>query len=279
VYYFVRILRGDYMVEKLFSEIERQVNIQLNVILKNILGISDIELESKDTSSLLQLFIDNYQLICDYMKWDSRNRGPLNKIFAIRAIRNKYYHFNINSFDNNLKEETLDILVLITFFLLFNNLLNTNNDYQEFINKLKILYVELIKEQIEGDVIPLIKDNKYTVKRDMSKKDDIQGQLKEKIEKEIERVQKKIPKWFQDTDQINSKILYAFIEVFLKKGNVTVEDLKNESNVNTFKSNYDQMRFIAPHNHAKIFEEIDENVYLWKEVEEFIWNYYNEYIK
>jgi len=39
------------------------------------------------------------------------------------------------------------------------------------------------------------------------------------------------------------------------------------------------MKIIAPHNHAKIFEEIDGYVYFWKEVEEYIWNYYNKYIK
>jgi len=215
------------MVEKLFSEIERQVNIQLNVILKNILNISDSELESKDTSSLLQLFIDNYQSICDYMKWDSKNRGPLNKIFSIRAIRNKYYHYNINSFDNNLKEETLEVLVLITFFLLFNNILNTDNDYIKFVNELKNLYIILIKNQIEGDSITLTEGNKYTVKRDISKQNDIQKQLKEKIEEEIKRVQNKIPRWFdKKEEQINSKILYAFIHIYLKEGNVTVEDLK-----------------------------------------------------
>ena len=264
------------MIEKLFSEIERQVNIQLNVILKNVLNISDIELESKDTSSLIQLFIDNYQPICDCMKWDNKNRGPLNKIFSIRAIRNKYYHFNINSFDNNIKEETLEVLVLITFFLLFNNILNTDNDYQKFVDELKNLYVVLIKKQIKGDIIPLTESNKYIVKGDISKQNDIQRQLKEKIEREIRRVQNKIPRWFQNKNQINSKILYAFIKVYLREGNVTVEDLKKESNVDTFKSNYDQMRIIAPQNHAKIFEEIDGNVYFWKEVEEYIWNYYNK---
>ena len=267
------------MIEKLFSEIERQVNIQLIVILKNIINVSDIELESKDTSSLLQLFIDNYQSICDYMNWDNRNRGPLNKIFSIRSIRNKYYHFNLNSFDNNLKEETLEVLVLITFFLLFNNILNTDIDFQKFVNELKSLYVLLIKKQIEGDIIPLIESEKYTVKRDITKQNDIQKQLKEKIEKEIIKVQNKIPRWFQNKTQINSKILYAFIEVYLKKENVTVEDLEKESKVETFKSNYDQMRIIAPKNHAKIFEEIDGNVYFWKEVDEYIWNYYNKYIK
>jgi len=128
------------MIEKLFSEIERQVNIQLNVILKNILNISNSELECKDTSALIQLFVENYQLICDYMNWDSRNRGPLNKIFSIRAIRNKYYHFNINSFDNNIKEEILEVLILVTFFMLFNSILNTDNDYQNFIDELNNIF-------------------------------------------------------------------------------------------------------------------------------------------
>jgi hypothetical protein len=267
------------MIEKLFSEIERQVNIQLNVILKYLLNISDIELESKDTSSLIQLFIENYQSICDKMSWDSRNRGPLNKIFSIRAIRNKYYHFNINSCYINIKEETLEVLVLITFFMLFNSILNTDNDYQIFIDELNNLYLELIKKQIREENKTLIESKRNTVKGDLSNQNDIQRHLKNKIENEIKKVKNRIPKWFQNKTQFNSKILYAFIALYLKDKNVTVEELKKESNVETFKTNYDQMKIIAPKNHAKIFEEIDGNVYFWKEVEEYMWNYYDKYIK
>jgi hypothetical protein len=39
------------------------------------------------------------------------------------------------------------------------------------------------------------------------------------------------------------------------------------------------MRFISPKNHAKIFEEMDGNVYLWKVVEEYIWDYYKKNMK
>jgi len=117
------------------------------------------------------------------------------------------------------------------------------------------------------------------VKKDLSNQNDIQKFLKDKIENEIKKVQNRIPKWFQNKTQFNSRILYAFITLYLKNENVTVEDLKKESNVKTFKTNYDQMKIIAPKNHAKIFEEIDGNVYLWKEIEEYIWNYYNKYIK
>ena len=267
------------MVEKLFLEIERQINIQLNVILKNIINISEIDLESKDTSSLLQLFIDNYESICDFMKWDSKNRGPLSKIFSIRAIRNKYYHFNINSFDNNLKEETLEVLVLVTFFKLFNNILNTDNDYKLFIGELNNLYIELINKQIIDENTPLIERKDYTVKKDLSNRIEIQKNLKDKIENEIKKVQNKIPKWFQNKTQYNSRILNAFITLYLKDENVTVEKLKIESDVKTFKTNYDQMKIIAPKNHAKVFEEIDGYVYFWKEVEEYIWSYYNNTLK
>jgi len=267
------------MIEKLFLEIERQVNIQLNVILKNILKITDKELDCKDTSSLIQLFIDKYEPICDYMKWGSKNRVPLNKIFSIRAIRNKYYHFNINNSNNNVKEEILEVLVLITFFMLFNSILNIDNDYQKFIDELNNLYVELIKKQISEENIPLIERKIYTVKRDLSNQNDIQKHLKDKIENEIKKVQRKIPEWFKKEDQINSKILKTFIKVYLEKKNVTVEDLEKESNVKTFKNNYDQMKIISPKNHAKIFEEIDGNIYFWKEVEEYIWNCYKKNIK
>lgn len=82
------------------------------------------------------------------------------------------------------KEETLEILVLITFFMLFNSILNTDNDYQKFIDELNDLYVVLIKKQIREENIPLIESIKYTVKRDLSNQNDIQKHLKDKIEYE-----------------------------------------------------------------------------------------------
>jgi hypothetical protein len=99
------------------------------------------------------------------------------------------------------------------------------------------------------------------------------------VQHEIKRIQNKIGGWFQNKDQYNSRILYAYIKLFTERGVVTVSELAKESNFATFKSNYDQMKTIAPHNHGKIFEETNGKVYFWKEVEAIIWNYYNKNVK
>jgi len=132
------------MLETKFSEIELQINSLLRDILRNILTYPNIDLSNKDTSSLIQLFIDNYQDICIAMKWEQKNRGPLNKAFAIRTIRNKYYHYSENK--NDKEEETSDILTIITFFKLFKNMLGDNKNYNEFFNYLEDMKNVLLKQ-------------------------------------------------------------------------------------------------------------------------------------
>jgi hypothetical protein len=99
------------------------------------------------------------------------------------------------------------------------------------------------------------------------------------IQHEIKRIQNRIPKWFNNKDQINSKILYAYIKLLKKNGSVSFEELKNEVNVDTFYTNYTQMKNFGSHNHGKIFEEKDGKIIFWKEVENIIWNYYNNLVK
>jgi len=92
---------------------------------------------------------------------------------------------------------------------------------------------------------------------------------------EIDKIKRKIPKWFANKEQINSKILYAFIKIYEQNnGSVLLENLRKESNVENFDTNYIQMKTISPKNHGKIFEQIGENVILWKAVENIIWENY-----
>ena len=125
------------MLETKFSEIELQINSLLSKILKNILKDPKIDLSNKDTSSLIQLFIDNYQDICIAMKWEQKNREPLNKAFSIRTIRNKYYHYSENKNINDKEEETSDILTITIFFKLFKSILGDDKNYNEFLNYLE----------------------------------------------------------------------------------------------------------------------------------------------
>jgi len=91
------------------------------------------------------------------------------------------------------------------------------------------------------------------------------------FKEEIEKIERKSNRWFLNMDQINSKILYAFIRLYKQNnGTVTYEQLKKEANIPTFKENFDQMKNIGEKNHGKIFEQNGQNIYLWKEVEDII---------
>lgn len=97
------------------------------------------------------------------------------------------------------------------------------------------------------------------------------------LENEVRRVQNKLPRWFRNKNQYNSRILYAFIRLHEKNPNVTLEDLKRESNLETFDINFTQMKTIAPQNHGKVFELEGQYVKLWDRVEDIVWSYYEQY--
>lgn len=99
------------------------------------------------------------------------------------------------------------------------------------------------------------------------------------VEEEIERVYKKIPNWFAKPNQKNCQILIAFMKISNNNSmSVSVSLLQKSSNedAHTFTSNYNQMKNISYKNHAKVFEEENGNVKLWKPVADFI---IEEYLK
>ena len=96
---------------------------------------------------------------------------------------------------------------------------------------------------------------------------------------EVIRVKKKIPKWFRNKDQFNSKILYAYLKLYEKNKNVLYTDLEQEADIPTFRATFIQMKNISPNNNGKIFERNDDMVVLWEKVENFILDYYIKYVK
>lgn len=91
------------------------------------------------------------------------------------------------------------------------------------------------------------------------------------VESEIERVRRKIPKWAKSPDQINHKIVRIYLELLKQNDFVYLYDLENHSKrIKTFKSNFEQMKIISDHNHAKVFDVINDKVYLWEPVKSFI---------
>jgi hypothetical protein len=97
---------------------------------------------------------------------------------------------------------------------------------------------------------------------------------------EIKKIKRKIDRWFFNKNQMNSKILYAFIRLYEQNGGVvTYAQLEKEANVHSFKTNFDQMKNFGEKNHGKIFEQSGQDIYLWEKVKDLIWNKYREYTK
>jgi len=125
------------MLKEKFSEIELRINRLLVKVLNKLIPE---QIEYQDTSGLIQMFINNYSKICEEMNWNERDKEPFNKVHSIRAMRNKYYHYKEGDQKYSEKQETLDILNILTFFELFDELLKSDEEYIMFIKNLTGLY-------------------------------------------------------------------------------------------------------------------------------------------
>jgi hypothetical protein len=98
------------------------------------------------------------------------------------------------------------------------------------------------------------------------------------INNEIQKVVRKVPKWFRNPSQINSIILISFFKLY---SNDFVELKSLEASVNLgsrFFSNLTQMSIISEKNHAKVFSLQNEEVRLWEPVKKTVIDMYNEYV-
>jgi len=98
------------------------------------------------------------------------------------------------------------------------------------------------------------------------------------MNEEILKVQRKVPEWFRKREQINSRVLIAYLKLEQSKQVITPNLLEAECNeIKTFKSNYNQMKIISDKNHAKVFQENNGQITLWEPVAEFIISEFNNY--
>ena len=98
------------------------------------------------------------------------------------------------------------------------------------------------------------------------------------IQKEIDKVTSRLPKWFNNTWQYNSKVLYAFLRLYDPSiGYVSYTALRNEADISAFTTNYNQMKIIAEKNHGKVFEQVGDRVYLWENVKDIVLRMYETY--
>jgi hypothetical protein len=119
------------------------------------------------------------------------------------------------------------------------------------------------KKQEEQSILMEIEGNIYT----------------DKIKKEIGKVTRVVPGWFQKSDQINHNILVNFLKLLGENSTkvVSSDDLKNRCNIKTFKVNLTDMANISAHGHGKVFEIIEDNITLWEPVAQFILDEWNNH--
>ena len=94
---------------------------------------------------------------------------------------------------------------------------------------------------------------------------------------EIEKVKRKIPNWFNNLNQTNSKILIIYLNLMENYNDIDFNLLNNAcKDISTFKENYQQMKIISEKNHAKVFDEKDGKIILWDLVKDFIIDEYKK---
>ena len=98
---------------------------------------------------------------------------------------------------------------------------------------------------------------------------------------EIEKVKRKVPKWMTKTHKYNYQILKAYMDLSdYNVSTVKVEELEEYVDMGkVFLGHYNSLKTISEKNHAKVFEEINKQVELWKPVAEFIEDIFEEKIE
>ncbi len=96
----------------------------------------------------------------------------------------------------------------------------------------------------------------------------------------------KIPVWALKPNQYNHKIIRAFFEAEENAEKVTLDAMellcsnkeRSELYVPTFKNNYSQMKIDGPKSYGKVFEDDGERVWIWKEAEEVLRKYKDNFL-
>lgn len=88
---------------------------------------------------------------------------------------------------------------------------------------------------------------------------------------EVNKVARRLKLWAKRQDQMNSRILVAYLD--LKRNGhaeITESQLRDEVNDPAFSSNFNQMKIIADRNHGKIFDQNGEIITIWPPIETIV---------
>lgn len=85
---------------------------------------------------------------------------------------------------------------------------------------------------------------------------------------EANKVRRRLRLWAGRQNQINAKILNAYLKLRRQgKTIITEQDLRGElPDENSFESNFAQMKIIAERNHGKVFDQHGDRITIWDPV-------------
>lgn len=88
---------------------------------------------------------------------------------------------------------------------------------------------------------------------------------------EVNKVARRLKLWVKRPNQLNTKILTAFLKLQASEGRVTEERLRQEINEGSnFDSNFTQMRIIADRNHGKLFSIENGEIHIWEPIKSHV---------
>jgi hypothetical protein len=102
----------------------------------------------------------------------------------------------------------------------------------------------------------------------------------ESIENEIEKVKRKIPRWLNNPNQTNSRILIKAMENLYQNESMSFSIFEKQcENIEKFRGNFEQMANFGAKNHGKVFERKNDNLSLWAPVSDFVKESYSVFQK
>lgn len=114
-----------------------------------------------------------------------------------------------------------------------------------------------------------------TIQVEGIKEDELKSEV---IDKEIEKVTKRIPRWLNKPNQINSTILIKAMKYLSKEDSINFSIIEKEcEGIDKFMGNFNQMANFGERNHGKVFDKNGDIITLWEPIKEFVRKQYAEY--
>lgn len=203
------------------------------------------------------------------------DKSKFNETNLTNYIKNKLSEIQNNELTQKLKIELQTNEISVKIKELLKKELTTKYSEQIIENVLKDTKI-IIKPKSQQKIIqkPIKKEIKVFSKKNELTTEEYNANKKEI---EIEKMERKLPKWFRNPSFICSQILINYLELKSAENSVTYEMLERKCNLKTFKSNFDQMKNFGIKIHGKVFEKTNSIITIWEPVRENVEVEYKKY--